>query len=132
MQFCQCLLQKTAIDPNFPDCVLFTDGVPFTGKSVLNTQNSHFLAFDNLQGLRGRNAQQHFTIRLWTLIIGDSLLGSYLLPPHLINAKYLSFLETFIKFSEVFSSNMTELYPNNEILCVIDEPNIYNSMDWLR
>lgn len=115
--------------------------VPFTHKSVFNTQNLHFLTFDKLHGLTGRNAQHHFTIGVWTLIIGDSLLGSYLLPPHLINTKYLNFFETFINFSEVRSccNSPTNLVPawRSSTLIIkycewLDEPNIYSSMDWLR
>lgn len=94
--FCQWFMQRTAVDPNFPTYVLFTDEASFTREGVFNTHNSHVWANQNPHGTTVRAAQQRFAVNVWTGIVGDCLLGPYLLPSRLDCANYLIFLQTVL------------------------------------
>ncbi|GFX08071.1 transposable element Tcb1 transposase [Trichonephila clavipes] len=50
-------------------------------------------ALNNPHSTRPRDMQQRFTVNVWVGIVGDSLLGPYILPPRLDSHKYLVFLQ---------------------------------------
>ncbi|GFW55823.1 uncharacterized protein TNCV_122071 [Trichonephila clavipes] len=50
-------------------------------------------ALNNPHSTRSRAMQQRFTVDVWSGIVGDSLLGPYILPPRPDSHKYLVFLQ---------------------------------------
>ncbi|GFW40776.1 hypothetical protein TNCV_4368241 [Trichonephila clavipes] len=60
-------------------CPFFTDEASFIRESVFNAHNLHMRASNNPHGTRNPAAQHYFSENVWAGIIGDCMLGSYLL-----------------------------------------------------
>ncbi|GFY09750.1 DUF4817 domain-containing protein [Trichonephila clavipes] len=88
--FAQWFLNQIAADMHFASSVLFCDEATFSREGVFNT---HMWALNNPHSTRPRAMQQRFTVNVWAGIMGDSLLGPYILPPRLDSHKYLVFLQ---------------------------------------
>ncbi|GFW40852.1 uncharacterized protein TNCV_4369001 [Trichonephila clavipes] len=73
--------------------VLFTDEASFSREGIFNTHNSHSWAAANPHVTRTRAAQVHFLVNVWAGILGDHLIGPYILPDRLTGPRYLIFLE---------------------------------------
>jgi hypothetical protein len=63
---------------------------------ALNVYNSHLWARDNLHAIREHGYQVRSSVSVWGGIVGDIVLGPYLLPDTLIAQQYLDFLETVL------------------------------------
>lgn len=83
-------------DPSFLASVLFTDETLFSYEGVFNVYNSHVRAYENPHGTRSHAAQHHLAVSVWAGVIGDCLLGPYLLPPRLDGKKCLIIFETVL------------------------------------
>ncbi|GFU90607.1 uncharacterized protein TNCV_2176391 [Trichonephila clavipes] len=77
----------------FEASVLFTDEVSLSRGGIFNTHNSHSWAAVNPHVTRTRAAQDRFLVNVWADILGDHLIGPYILPGHLTGPRYLIFLE---------------------------------------
>ncbi|GFW91037.1 DUF4817 domain-containing protein [Trichonephila clavipes] len=77
----------------FEASVLFTDEASFSREGIFNTHNSHSWAAANPHVTRTRAAQDRFLVNVWADILGDHLIGPYILPGHLTGPRYLIFLE---------------------------------------
>ncbi|GFT08897.1 uncharacterized protein TNCV_4104141 [Trichonephila clavipes] len=88
--FAQWFLNQIAADMHFASSVLFCDEATFSREGVFNT---HMWALNNPHSTRPRAMQHRFTVNMWAGIVGDSLLGPYILPPRLDSHKYLVFLQ---------------------------------------
>lgn len=93
MDFVRWFLQRRVAQPDFPSCVLFTDEAIFSREGVVNAHNSHVWAHENPRATRTRAAQRRFSINVWAGIVGDCLIGPYLLPSRLDGRSYGIFLE---------------------------------------
>ncbi|GBM11271.1 hypothetical protein AVEN_267832-1 [Araneus ventricosus] len=87
------LAVTTHSNPQFPATVLFTDEASFTREGIVNTHNAHMWAMDNPHASVLWKSQQRFSVNVWAVILGDYLLGPYLLPELLNEARYLVFLQ---------------------------------------
>ena len=105
MDFARWYLQKNTLNPDFGSTVLFTDECTFTCDGTFNTHNSHQWADVNPYASSTHAYQRRFSINVWAGIIGDHLLGPYLLPERLNGKKYLTFLQ------QVLSEMMTDVPP---------------------
>ncbi|GFW10685.1 uncharacterized protein TNCV_4918041 [Trichonephila clavipes] len=65
----------------------------FSREGIFNTHNSHSWAAANPHVTRTRAAQDRFLVNVWADILGDHLIGPYILPSHLTGPRYLIFLE---------------------------------------
>ncbi|GFU34837.1 uncharacterized protein TNCV_4462651 [Trichonephila clavipes] len=65
----------------------------FSREGIFNTHNSHSWAAANPHVTRTRAAQDRFLVNVWADILGDHLIGPYILPGHLTGPRYLIFLE---------------------------------------
>lgn len=92
LRFCQWLLQKCAVDPLFSSTILFTDEAGFTRDGVVNFHNQHVWADENPHEVAERGHQHRFSINVWAGILGDRLIGPYILPHRLNGAHYHQFL----------------------------------------
>lgn len=92
VRFAQWFLEESANDPNFPAYVLFTDEATFTREGVFNHHNQHLWAQENPRGVRHHAAQRRFKVNVWAGLVGDCLVGPYLLPCNLNATNYLIFL----------------------------------------
>ncbi|GFV46881.1 DUF4817 domain-containing protein [Trichonephila clavipes] len=91
--FPQWYLQQRIANPFFEASVLFTDEASFSREGIFNTHNSHSWAAANPHVTRTRAAQDRFLVNVWADILGDHLIGPYILPGHLTGPRYLIFLE---------------------------------------
>ncbi|GFY02428.1 DUF4817 domain-containing protein [Trichonephila clavipes] len=91
--FSQWYLQQRIANPVFAASVLFTDEASFSREGIFNTHNSHSWAAANPHVTRTRAAQDRFLVNVWASILGDHLLGPYILPDRLTGPRYLIFLE---------------------------------------
>ena len=76
--------------------LLVTDEACFTRNGILNVHNSHTWAVENPHTTRHTYHQQRFSINVWAGIVGDFLIGPYLLPARLGGSEYLHFLSTVL------------------------------------
>ncbi|GFW46040.1 DUF4817 domain-containing protein [Trichonephila clavipes] len=91
--FAQWFLNQIAADMHFASSMLFCDEATFSREGVINTHNAHMWALNNPHSTQPRAMQQRFTVNVWAGIVGDSLLGPYILPHRLDSHKYLVFLQ---------------------------------------
>lgn len=93
VRFVQWYLQQSVQDVNFPAYVLFTDEATFNRDGVFNQHNAHLWAHENPHGVRQHAAQHRFAINVWAGLVGDCLVGPYLLPSRMTTANYRIFLK---------------------------------------
>ncbi|GFY02421.1 DUF4817 domain-containing protein [Trichonephila clavipes] len=91
--FSQWYLQQRIANPFFAASVLFTDEASFSREGIFNTHNSHSWAAANPHVTCTRAAQDRFLVKVWAGILGDHLIGPYILPDRLTGPRYLIFLE---------------------------------------
>jgi hypothetical protein len=91
MQFCEWLRHQHAADE-----LLWTDEACFTREGMFNVHNSHLRARDNPHAIRERGYQVRFSVSVWAGIVGDIVVGLYLLPDRLTAQRYRDFLETVL------------------------------------
>ncbi|GBN35650.1 hypothetical protein AVEN_265669-1, partial [Araneus ventricosus] len=60
---------------------------------MFNSHNFHMWLEENPHGTRTRAAQEQFSVNVWAGMVGDHLVGPYLLPKRLTGANYLIFLQ---------------------------------------
>lgn len=92
IEFCQWFLQKCVSQPEFPNCVLFTDEASFTREGMFNGHNQHVWARDNPHAAFVRGHQDRFAVNIWAGLVGDNLVGPYMFPRRLNANTYLTFL----------------------------------------
>ena len=89
MQWC---LQQCILQPQFPSLVLFTDQYMFTTDGILNLHDMHVWADENLHAQVYLSHEHRFSVNVWAGIIGDHIIGPYLLPISLTGPIYLTFI----------------------------------------
>lgn len=94
LAFAQWFVQRTDDLPRFPSFVLFTDEATFTREGCFNSHNSHTWSYENPNTLRQRGFQQQLSVNVWAGMVGNELVGPYILPPRLNGAMYRRFLES--------------------------------------
>ncbi|GBL73684.1 hypothetical protein AVEN_230680-1 [Araneus ventricosus] len=90
--FCEWLLQQQNTDNGFIAHILWTDESCFTRDGVFNHHNSHMWSQVNPHAIRPQKHQERWSLNVWAGILGDRLLGPYLLPERLSGQSYLVFL----------------------------------------
>jgi hypothetical protein len=95
MKFCE-LLHQHAADELFSHNILWTDEACFTRDGVFNVHNSHLWARDNPHAIRKRGYQVRFSVSVWAAIVGDIVVGPYLIPDRLTAQRYRDFPETVL------------------------------------
>lgn len=94
LAFAQWYLMQRVDDLLFPSCVLFTGEVSFTREDILYPHTEQLWSEETSQTTGSRDLQKHdFVINVWAGIVGDCLVGPYLLPSQLDAQKYLIFLK---------------------------------------
>jgi hypothetical protein len=68
----------------------------FTREGLFSVHNSHLWARDNPHAIRERGYRVRFSVSLWAGIVGDIVVGSYLLPDRLTDQRYRDCLETVL------------------------------------
>ena len=92
VEFCRWLQQTCAANPDFLRNVLFTDEAGFTRDGIVNFHNTHVWAYENPHATVESRHQQRFSLNVWAGLVGDHLIGPYVLPNRLNGQAYLTFL----------------------------------------
>nr|CAI5842924.1 unnamed protein product [Callosobruchus analis] len=93
LQFCNWFSEKCREDRNFSKCILYTDEAKFTREGIYNYRNSHIWDEENPHCIRQQGFQSKFSVNVWAGIVGDCLIGPYMLPNKLNGTMYTRFLE---------------------------------------
>lgn len=91
--FCQWLIQQCTLNPQFSSNILATDEACFRRSGILNYHNSHTWDVENPHTVRQDHIQQQFCLNIWAGIIGNKLIGPFILPARLTGIRYRHFLE---------------------------------------
>jgi hypothetical protein len=86
--YCYCLLAKCVVNPRFVAKILFTDEAGFTRDAIVNFHNTHVWVDDNLHTTVASRHQHRFSINVCVGIVGDQLLGPFVLPNKLTDEVY--------------------------------------------
>jgi len=90
--FCHFYRQRCQQDPEFASRVLFSDEATFSQDGILNTRNNHTWSVENPNDTYEHSHQDRFSVNIWMGIIGDHLIGPYMMPDRLNAHAYLVFL----------------------------------------
>jgi hypothetical protein len=91
-QFCQWFLRKSRRIPNFASLILFTDEASFSKDGYVNFHNAHEWADENPHSIFQSRHQIRFSVNVWAGILGDRLIGPFVLPNRLNGEDYYNFL----------------------------------------
>lgn len=83
--FCQWLIDKYVENGNFPSSVLFTDEASFTNYGIVNIHDPN----DRAPEIE----HERFSVNVWAGIIGNSIIGPFILPDIVTESEYLNFLQ---------------------------------------
>ncbi|EZA50974.1 hypothetical protein X777_10543, partial [Ooceraea biroi] len=93
LHYCQWLNACIGENTNFLSFVCSTDEKGFSREGTFNPHNAHYWAEENPHVIHVRGYEQKFFINVWARIVGDHLLGPYILPARLNAQNYLIFLQ---------------------------------------
>lgn len=98
MEFANWLLEMQRNNGNLNSTILFTDEAGFTQNGIINSHNSHVWADENPHSTIVEHNQHQFQpINIWAEIIGNFLIGSYVLSARLNGQLYLEFLQNTLQ-----------------------------------
>jgi hypothetical protein len=89
-------MHKLVDNPDFLKSVLFTDEASFNQDGIFNTRNSHVWASENPHETKVFGKQHRFSVNVWAGVLGDNLIGPYILPNRLNSPTYLVFLRDIL------------------------------------
>lgn len=90
--FCTWYRTRVNNDDRFAMKVLWSDEASFTRNGVLNLHNEHMWAHSNPHEKSVSNYQHQWRINVWAGIIGDRIIGPFILPSSLTGEVYLDIL----------------------------------------
>jgi hypothetical protein len=93
LQYCKWLLWEHERDPGFLEHILWLDEAAFTREGVFNSHNSHLWVQHNPHATREWGHQVLWSINVWAGIIGNCVVGPYLLLDCLSGPAYCVFLQ---------------------------------------
>ena len=110
VNFCRWMLETIAENPRILDRLLFTDECNFGRNGTVNLRNLHYWSIQNPRLARPVYYQRRFSVNIWVGIMGERLVGPFILPDRLNGNLYLQFLRNEI---EDFRDNLPlNLYQN--------------------
>lgn len=92
LEFCEWLLGQADENADFLSIILTSDEKGFSREGTFNPRNNHEWSEQNPHATHIRGYQQKFGVNVWAGILGDHLIGPYVLPNHLNGNSYLVFL----------------------------------------
>ena len=93
--FCEWFIQQ-CVNPNFSATVLFTDEASFERDQIVNFHNHHVWADVNPHATVEACHEQRFSVNVWAGIVGDYLVGPYVLPKRINGQTYHNFIENVL------------------------------------
>lgn len=93
VQYAEWFLGQQEHNPNFLTNVLFSDEAGFCRNGIINSHNLHMWAEENPHAVVQTRYQNRFNINIWAGIVGNHLIGPFVLNNRLDGASYLQFLQ---------------------------------------
>lgn len=93
LEFCNLLMERNLDNDSFVKRILWTDESQFTRDGITNFHNLHTWAAENPHSKKQTSFQHRFSVNVWAGVIGDMLIGPFILPPRLNGEFYLQFLQ---------------------------------------
>lgn len=93
IQFCRIINQKLEQDHRFLHKILWSDESCFTRRGMVNFHNLRVWSTQHPHEVRPRNFQREFSVNVWMGIVGNNVLGPFLLPHRLNGQYFLEFLQ---------------------------------------
>jgi len=91
-EFCTRYNQECQENPQFSSLVLYTDEATFNESGIFNSKNNIYWAVENPNSSYETGRQEKFKVNVWAGIVGDHLIGPYILPERLDAHNYVVFL----------------------------------------
>ena len=92
LEYANWFLKKQREDNTFVSRVLFSDESGFSRDGIVKSHNLHYWAEDNPHVMIETKNQYRFLVNIWMGIIGNHLIGPYIIDGHLNGETYLDFL----------------------------------------
>lgn len=93
LNFCRWFLDKIRQNAYFDTEIMFTDEANFSRTAIRNFHNNHYWAEENPHLIEESHHQNQFSLNVWIGIIGNYLIGPFILPNRLNGPAYRQFLE---------------------------------------
>lgn len=94
--FCEVMLLRHRENREFLSSILWTDEAQFTRDGVTNFHNLHTWSHENPHEKRQVKSQHRFSINVWMGVIGQALVGPYIIPGNMTGGVYLDFLQNHL------------------------------------
>lgn len=93
IQFCEIMLERFNREPNFYNCIIFSDEATFYLNGTVNRQNCRYWSNQNPHWMMESQTQRPQKLNVWAAIINNQIIGPYFFEATLTGAAYLEFLE---------------------------------------
>lgn len=93
LQFCENIRTEIALNPNFLDCIVWSDETNFSNNGMYNRHNNHYWSRQNPFRVRETNNQVRFSFNVWCGIKSNMVVLLNIYEGHLNAAKYIEILE---------------------------------------
>lgn len=93
LEYANWFMDRQREDMTFINRVLFTDEAGFSRDGVINSHNLHIWAEENPHGILQTKHQRKFNVNVWAGIIGNHLIGPFVLQDRLNGERYLEFIQ---------------------------------------
>lgn len=92
LHFSETFLDRCQQDPDFPSLVMFTDEATLNQDGICNSKNNIHWSYQNPHVTHERGRQVRFKVNLWAGMLGNHIIGPYILPQNLNADNYGVFL----------------------------------------
>jgi len=107
-EFCEVLMEKCNVDPNFVYNIIFSDEATFMLNGTVNRHNCRYWSQINPRWMEEVKTQKPQKVNVWTGIVGHNFIGPFFINGNLTSEVYLNLLvENVIPQLEV-------LYPDRQ------------------
>lgn len=96
LQFCEIILNRCQLNPQFITRILFSDEATFCLNGTVNRQNCRYWSRQNPHWMMEANTQYPRKVNVWAGIIENRIIGPYFFNGSLNSEKYLNFLESYL------------------------------------
>ena len=84
--------EQVVANPDFSSLVMFTDESKFNQDGIFNSKNNICWTNGNTHEVYEQGREDKFSVNVWAGILGDQLIGPYILPDNLNGRSYQFFL----------------------------------------
>lgn len=112
VEYCDTVMQKLDIDENFSNSIVFSDEATFMLNGDVNKQNCRYWSDNNPRWMMEAHTQHPQKVNVWAGIVGDCIVGPFILDDNLTGEAYCDLLANRIipnirqKFGQELYNNL--------------------------